>query len=153
MKLALSVKLLVVVGVLTFMPNFSGQAQGGNCLRVGGTMLTQFVDEKTGQYQQTGDLQGSGRGLILEQKQDRGVTTVKLEHTFVTSGGDLLQTKGDIGTFIGAKDQKAFASISFKIVGGTGRFNGASGTLESIGAADFANGQGVLRYSGTVCTK
>jgi hypothetical protein len=125
MKLALGVKLLVGVGVLMLMPDFSGQAQGGNCLKVGGSMLSQFVDEKTGQYQLTGDLQGGGRGLILEQKQDKGVTpvttTVKLEHTFVTSGGDLLQTKGDLGTF--------------------------------IGAADFANGQGVLRYNGQICTK
>ena len=147
------VKLLVGAGVLALMAGFSSQAQTGNCGKVGGSMLTQFVDEQTGQYQLSGDLQGSGRGIILEQKQDKATTTVKLEHTFVTSGGDLLQTKGDVGTFIGAKDQKTFASITFKIVGGTGRYIGASGTLESIGAADFASGQGVLRYSGSICIK
>jgi hypothetical protein len=151
MKLAF-VKLLVSVGAIALTVNLSSQAQSGNCIKVGGTMLTQFIDEKTGQYQLSGDLQGTGRGLILEQKQDKSTTTVKLEHTFVTSGGDLLQTKGDLGTFIGAKEQKAFASITFKIVGGTGRYNGANGTLESIGAADFASGQGVLRYNGSICT-
>jgi hypothetical protein len=148
-----SVKSLVAIGVLAFMPSLSSQAQSGNCTKVGGSMLTQFVDEKTGQYQLIGDLQGTGRGIILEQKQDKTITTVKLEHTFVTSSGDLLQTKDDVGTFIGAKEQKTFATITFKIVGGTGRYDGASGTLESIGAADFASGQGVLRYSGLICTK
>jgi hypothetical protein len=148
-----SVKSLVAIGVLAFMPSLSSQAQSGNCTKVGGSMLTQFVDEKTGQYQLIGDLQGTGRGIILEQKQDKTITTVKLEHTFVTSSGDLLQTKDDVGTFIGAKEQKTFATITFKIVGGTGRYDGASGTLESIGAADFASGQGVLRYSGLICIK
>jgi hypothetical protein len=147
------VKLAVAVSMITLLPNFSSQAQGNNCSKVGGSMLTQFVDEKTGQYQLSGDLQGSGRGIILEQKQDKTTTTIKLEHTFVTSGGDILQTKGDVGTFIGAKEQKAFATINFKIVGGSGRYDGANGTLEGIGAADFASGQGVLRYGGMICIK
>jgi hypothetical protein len=147
-----SVKSLVTVGVFALMSSLSSQAQSGNCHSVGGSMLTQFVDQKTGQYQLIGDFQGTGRGIILEQKQDETITTVKLEHTFVMSNGDLLQTKGDVGTFIAAKEQKTFAAISFKIVGGTGRYNAANGTLESIGAADFASGQGVLRYSGSICT-
>jgi hypothetical protein len=36
------------------------------------------------------------------------------------------------------------------VVKGTGRFAGASGTLEEIGVVDMAKGQGVLRYSGHI---
>jgi hypothetical protein len=35
--------------------------------------------------------------------------------------------------------------------GGTGRFANATGNLSSIGEVDFATGDTVLRYSGTVC--
>lgn len=38
-----------------------------------------------------------------------------------------------------------------KIMGGTGRFDGAKGTVFAFGAADLKLGQITLRYTGTVC--
>ena len=39
------------------------------------------------------------------------------------------------------------------IIGGTGRFEGATGTIFALGAADMKLGQITLRYAGTVCFK
>ena len=46
-----------------------------------------------------------------------------------------------------------WGNYSSTISGGTGKFTGATGTINYFGMADFNKYTLVLRYSGTVCYK
>jgi hypothetical protein len=50
-----------------------------------------------------------------------------------------------------ATDLFAIVSYPVKIVGGTGRFKGATGAIENIGEVDLAAGHPIFRYHGRVC--
>jgi hypothetical protein len=44
-------------------------------------------------------------------------------------------------------------SYTVNIIGGTGRFAGATGQLSATGVLDTNQGKVVLRYQGTICFK
>ena len=57
----------------------------------------------------------------------------------------------DLTTYPTSVSGLAAAKETIKIIGGTGRFDGATGTLSFFGAID--GGEVTLRYDGTVCFK
>jgi large exoprotein involved in heme utilization and adhesion len=119
---------------------------------VGGTFIIQFVDETTGIAALSGDLSGAVRGVIEESSvADDGTMTMQLAHTIVTSSGDLLLTT-DAATLTPVTGTLFLMQQTQTLVGGSGTYANVTGTLEEFGAVDFGTGQGVLRYSGEICT-
>ena len=119
-------------------------------MTVGGTFILNFIDETTGVAVLTGDLQGAVRGVIRSQTPgEQGVLHLLLEHAITTVAGDLIVTS-DQATLTPVQDGTFVMRQTQTVVKGTGRFAGASGTLEEIGVVDMAKGQGVLRYSGHI---
>ncbi|MEP7285684.1 MAG: hypothetical protein ABI947_07950 [Chloroflexota bacterium] len=125
----------------------------GSCTQVGGTFLINFVDQTTAIAALTGDLQGAVRGVIVKSAAgDKGVLNLSLEHAITTSSGDSIRT-ADQAVLTPVQDKTYFMSQTQTIMSGTGRFANATGTIKEFGAVDMATGQGVLRYSGQICTK
>jgi hypothetical protein len=96
----------------------------------------------------TGDLAGSVVATPL------AAPTVGYHHYWVTSSGDtinfddaVLHATLEAGEVV-AVQWGQYISV---ITGGTGKFAGATGSLEYFGLADFTNNTLVLRYRGTVC--
>jgi hypothetical protein len=119
-------------------------------MNVGGTFLINFLDETTVVAVLTGDLHGAVRGVILSQTPgEQGVLHLTGEHAITTAAGDLLVTS-DQATLTPIQDGTFFMRQTQTLVKGTGKFAGASGTLEEIGVVDMARGQAVLRYSGRI---
>ena len=70
----------------------------------------------------------------------------------VTDTGDTVGfADTDLTTYPTSVSGLAAAKETIKIIGGTGRFDGATGTLSFFGAID--GGEVTLRYDGTVCFK
>ena len=95
---------------------------GRNCRDVGGNVLTNFLDQTHAQGPVTGDLRGAVAVEVL------GVN------------GNVYHIAGLVA-----------AQETIKIVGGTGHFDGATGTLSFFGAIN--GGEVTLRYDGTVCLR
>ena len=137
-------------------------AQPGRCDSVGGVLTTNIaaIDGVYNLGPVFGDLQGSVAAKILGQNSDG---TFNVQHYWVTSSGDTILMKVAIlhptypvanGLFL---DRTIVAvpwgNYSSDISGGTGKFDGATGTINYFGMADFTKNTLVLRYSGTVCYK
>jgi hypothetical protein len=140
-------------------------ADPGRCEAVGGVLMTNF-----GAITQTegginlgpvfGDLQGSVAAKILSANTN-GTFTV--QHYWVTAAGDTILLKQAILTPITVTPTHPTGNLpivavpwgnySSDIAGGTGKFDGATGTINYFGIADFNKNTLVLRYSGTVCYK
>lgn len=133
-------------------------AQSGRCDSVGGALMTNIgaIDGVYNLGPVFGDLQGSVAAKILGFNPSNGTYTV--QHYWVTAAGDTILLKQAIlKPTYPTPDQSIVAvpwgNYSSDIAGGTGKFNGATGTLNYFGIADFSKGTLVLRYSGTVCYK
>ena len=105
----------------------------------------------------TGDLAGGLGVYILSIAPGANNSTVaKVHHHWVTTAGDTIfladatATGYQVGPFSGVS---AVADDSYvvNIIGGTGRFAGATGQLSTIGVLDTNQGKVVLRYQGTIC--
>ena len=74
---------------------------------------------------------------------------------WVTEAGDtILFEKTQATSAVVEPGLLAIVSYPLRIVGGTGKFAGANGRLDSIGEGDFRDptgGRVVARYRGTVC--
>src|SRR6266478_3481820 len=152
-------------------------AQGGekNCQEVGGAILTNYIPEAgtitifTGKPpgkqvnfksialgSATGDLRGGVVVYII----DPGPPIIHVQGNWVTEAGDTIYTDEASATagvqVPGSAVSATIYPAGLNIIGGTGRFAGASGNLKLLfGAADFADlpntGQFIFRYQGTVC--
>ena len=128
---------------------------GSTCTPVGGTFIINFVDQTNAAALLTGDLAGAARGLAIKVENGaNGVINYTTEHAITTQGGDLLRTSDhSVLTPVPGQDKMYFFSQVQTIIGGTGRYANATGTLTEYGAFNGATAEGVLRYTGHVCTK
>ena len=166
------------LGVLVIMPWLSAHGDENNCKEVSGGVVTNFLTESgtvkfgsgSGNGQSflfttlgtaTGDLAG-GIGVYIFSFTPTGNTAVaKVHHHWVTEAGDTIFAQDatanayQVGPFSGVY-AVADDSYTVNIIGGTGRFTGATGKLSIIGVLDTSQPDPnqwkvVLRYHGTIC--
>ena len=133
-------------------------AQGGvQCQDVGGTVLTNFIDQSTTLGVATGDLRGGiGVSVLSIATGANGSTVFHNHHHWVTEAGDTIFTADADATAYQMPIAGLYAASynnGVHITGGTGRFAGASGTLGVFGAVNLGQGQVILRYAGQVCLR
>jgi hypothetical protein len=140
-----------------------GQSEGGehHCVPVGGMLMTNVnvIANTTNLGPVTGDLSGSVAATILKASPGPGGTTLlDVQHYWVTEAGDTIKFDVAHGTFSSATPTRlAVIKYTAKIIDGTGKFAGATGTIDTIGEVDLPNypdlagGRTVFRYSGQVC--
>jgi hypothetical protein len=137
----------------------SGVAQnssaGPHCLPISGTVMTNLgvVNASTTLGVVDGDLKGAVAATILNVTQGpNGTAIFTVQHHFVTQSGDTILTGVAVATATQvAPGLYAILDYPVHITGGTGRFAGATGDFNNIGAADFGTGRTIFRYSGQVC--
>jgi hypothetical protein len=133
------------------------QRNSGKCERVAGSISSNFIDENTTLGTVTGDLRGAISALVLGPPEPGGNQTLVFNNQprWVTEAGDtILFEKTQATSAVVEAGLLAIVSYPLRIVGGTGKFAGAYGRLDSIGEADFrdpTNGRAVARYRGTAC--
>jgi hypothetical protein len=126
-----------------------------HCMLVGGSIMTNFgaIDQNTTMGTATGDLRGAVSGTILGAPQPGagGTLVFHVQHHWVTESGDTLSFDPATATTV-PLSQTLFAIVTYPLhlTGGTGRFAGAVGDMNSIGEVDLVKGT-VFRYSGQVC--
>lgn len=126
------------------------------CHAVGGGITTNFVDAADTLGTATGDLAGGlGVHVMSQEAGPNGTIVITVQHHWVTDSGDTVSLDSATVTLFPTAVQGFYAASYLDGVAlngsGTGRFAGASGKIYGWGAANFATGQLVLRYSGRVC--
>jgi hypothetical protein len=148
MKLKTVAKVLVLSGAtvgLSATPGFAKQ-----CQEVGGGVLTNFLDATHTEGTSSGDIKGAVGVQILVISGN----VYHVQHHWVTESGDTIFVKNAFLTAFTTSDPNRVLAdylSGVDIIGGTGRFDGATGTLFAFGAVDLKLGQITLRYAGTVC--
>ena len=142
-------------------PNSRSYAQSTNaaphCVPIGGTVMTNLggVDQSTTLGVVDGDLKGAVAATILDVAPGPGSTSIfTVQHHFVTQAGDTIlvdQATATTKEVVPGSGVYAILDYPVHIKGGTGRFAGATGDFNNIGAADLGTGRTVFRYSGQVC--
>lgn len=136
------------------------------CVPVGGSLITNVsaVDSATTMSPATGDLRGAAGGTLLTPPSvsPQGIIQLRVLHHWVTESGDtirfspggIIETATPVGGGV-----YGVTTEPLQILGGTGKFNGAGGTLNAFGAlhlsfdmnGQIVGGQSVFRYTGQVC--
>lgn len=160
------------IALLVMVPCLFARGNEKNCKDVSGGVVTNFLTESgtvnfpsesgktfifTTLGTATGDLQGAlGVYIFSITAGPNNSVVVKVHHHWVTKAGDTIflqdatATAFQVGSFSGVY-AVADDSYTVNIIGGTGRFAGASGRLSTIGVLDTNQGKVVLRYQGTIC--
>jgi hypothetical protein len=162
------------IAMLVIAPCLFAHGDQKNCKEVSGGIVTNFLTESgtvNGQHfvfatlgTATGDLRG-GLGVYIfsiTPGQNNSVVA-KVHHHWVTEAGDTISAQDatangfQVGSFSGVY-AVADDSYTVNIMGGTGRFAGATGKLSFIGVLDTSQPDPnqwrvVLRYHGTICFK
>lgn len=135
-----------------------GAKAGKGCATLSGT-ISGTVTSPAGASQTTvvGTVSGTLEGAVaatvtlLEPKQD-GSVSLKLNHSFVTREGFLLQTTDTAKLTPVAGMKNVFQQTTeYEISGGTGRYAAAKGTFTNHGETDLGRGLLTLRYEGRIC--
>jgi hypothetical protein len=162
MEASMRIHNVFVLLTIALVASIPVSAQLGRCDSVGGVLTTNIaaIDGVYNLGPVFGDLQGSVAAKILGQNSDG---TFNVQHYWVTSSGDTILMKVAIlhptyPVFHGLFLDRTIVAVpwgnySSDISGGTGKFDGATGTINYFGMADFTKNTLVLRYSGTVCYK
>lgn len=128
-----------------------------NCVPVGGTVSTNFgvIDDATTLGLYTGDLAGAVSARILSQAPGpNGTVILTVQHYSVTESGDtILYAPATLTGKEIAPGRLAVLDYPVRIIGGTGKYDGATGSVNAIGVGDFGLGQASMRYTGKVCFK
>jgi hypothetical protein len=138
-------------------PHLQSEPPDHHCTPVGGTVMTNLgvVDQSTTLGVVDGDLKGAVAATILNVVPGSGGTTIfTVQHHFVTQAGDTIlvdQATATTKEVVPGSGLYAILNYPVHINGGTGRFAGATGDFNNIGAADLGTGRTVFRYSGQVC--
>jgi hypothetical protein len=158
-----------VVACVCATPGFA--AGGVHCQDIGGGILTNFLDPSqclptsgspVGNLctdgVATGDLRGAVgvQVLTFTSSNSSGISNVlHNRHHWVTESGDTISlAEADLTNFTTSDPNRLLADYrqGIDIIGGTGRFDGATGHFSSVfGAVDLNLLQITLRYAGTVC--
>jgi hypothetical protein len=133
-------------------------AAAKGCATISGT-ISGTVTSPAGASQTTvvgtviGSLEGSVSATVTSlEPQPDGTVQLKLNHSFVTKEGFLLQTT-DTAKLIPVPGLKNVfqQTTEYKVTGGTGRYAAAKGTFTNHGEADLGKGLLTLRYDGRIC--
>ena len=159
------------IAILMMVPCMFARGDDRNCKEVSGGVLTNFLTESgtvsfgTGSSQPfiyttlgtaTGDLAGGIGVYIFSITTGANTVVAKVHHHWVTEAGDTIFAEDatangfQVGSFSGVY-AVANNSYTVNIIGGTGRFEGAHGTLYVTGVLDTNQGKVILRYQGTIC--
>lgn len=145
----------MIVVLLMTAPYLCGDSP--RCEIVGGTISTNFLDRSSTLGVATGTLAG-GLGVDASGPSpgtSAGSLVFHNHHRWVSAAGDTILFGDADATAYPVQDAPGLYALTYKaglhIVGGTGKFNGATGTLQTFGAIDIDTGQIVLRYSGRLC--
>jgi hypothetical protein len=126
-----------------------GLADNPHCRHVGGSVFTNFVDPTDAVGPVSGDLAGAVSVQILAINGN----VYHIRKHFVTTSGDTMTVADtDFTTYPTSVSGLAAATEPMTITGGTGRFDGATGSVTFFGAIN-GDGEVTLRYSGTICFK
>jgi hypothetical protein len=150
MKTPVGIPLLL----LAFVMGNSAFGDSKHCVSTSGSIITNFavVDANTTLGTATGDLKGAVAATVQNiTSNPDGTVSFHVQHHWVTEAGDTINVDPAVAVTM-PLSQTLFAIIKYPvhISGGTGKFAGATGDLNSIGEADLAAGT-VFRYSGKVC--
>jgi hypothetical protein len=134
------------------------EAHDSHCVQVGGGVLTNFLDNTFSETlgTATGDLSG-GLGvsvLSVTPGSGGGPSIYTVHHHWVTTTGDTLLFKdAELSAFPTGVTGVVLAEYlnGVELMGGTGRYANATGTLAAFGAVDLNQLQLTLRYSGKIC--
>ena len=127
-----------------------GAAANGHCQPVGGSVFTNFVDPPTNAL---GPVSGDLAGAVSVQILAINGNVYHIRKHFVTTSGDTMTVADtDFTTYPTSVSGLAAAMEPMTITGGTGRFDGATGSVTFFGAIN-GDGEVTLRYSGTICFK
>ena len=155
------------IALLVMAPCLFAQGDEKNCKEVSGGIVTNVLAESgtvngmtfeaTSLGTATGDLRG-GIGVYFFSIKGVGTPKVvaKVHHHWVTEAGytifaqDATANAFQVGTLAGVY-AVGDDSYTVNIIGGTGRFAGATGKLSISGVLDVNQGKIVLRYQGTIC--
>jgi hypothetical protein len=134
----------------------TGFAAGGvHCQDIGGGILTNFLDSTHTEGTSTGDIRGAvGVAILGVTPGPNGTTLYHVQHHWVTDSGDTIFLKDAVLTAFPTSDPNRILGDyldGVEFLGGTGRFDDATGKAFAFGAADLNLGQITLRYAGTVC--
>lgn len=139
-----------------------GLADNPHCRHVGGGVLTNFLDPSqclptTGSSVNLctdGTATGDLRGAIGVQVAGISGNVFHNHHHWVTESGDtIFLNAADLTIYPTPDNNRVLADYlnGVEIMGGTGAFERATGTIFFFGAGDLSLGQITLRYAGTVC--
>lgn len=159
-----SITLALGCAVLTLSTTFAGSDRGNpSCVTLGGSFTTRFIADDQTAGTATGDLKGALGvkllGVVSGQIGNGQPVTIKVQHFWVTETGDsLLAQDAEVAAYPGASpSQPLLYSFVYekgiKILGGTGKFDGATGLIKAWGGIDLGAGEVAGRYSGSVCFK
>ena len=132
------------------------QATSSNphCRPISGTVMTNLgvVDQSTTLGVVDGDLKGAVAATILNVAPGSDGTTIfTVQHHFVTQSGDTIlvdQATATTKEVVPGTGLFAILNYPVHIKGGTGRFAGATGDFNNIGAADLGSGALTLAKEG-----
>jgi len=133
-----------------------------HCAKVGGGITTNFIAQDQTAGTATGDFEGAVGVKVLSvigQFGNGKPVILTVQHFWVTETGDtlLLEVAEATGYPCPSPSLPGLYTAVYekpvKILGGTGKFQGATGEIKAWGAVDLGAGQLTLRYSGTLCLK
>jgi hypothetical protein len=144
------VSALITVSLLLLSPATSAQSNEAtpHCIQVGGTIMTNFINENTTLGTATGDLKGAVSATVTPGAGG----SFQVLHHWVTEAGDVIVFAP--ATAVASPFAPGVLGVTYdqiRVTGGTGKFDGANGVLTAFGAADLGHGQTVFRYRGQIC--
>jgi len=143
----------------------SAQTPSQSCTPVGGILFTNVaaIENRINFGVVSGDLAGSVAASIIAGPEtigfpSQGRTQIRftVQHYWVTDRGETILFKPAVAT-ADTTSKENVVSITYdnyvaQIIGGTGRFENATGTVKFTGVVDFNESHLVLRYTGRYCT-